>query len=378
MSAHTLIADRIRARGPLTMAEFMALALYHPQEGYYTRAAKRTGRQGDFVTSVDVGPTFGALLSRQFAEMWRALREVAPSVTEFDLVEAAAADGQLARDVLDTAAAEDPAFYAAIRLHLVEASPAARAGHATMLAAHTARLASSGPSLPKSVHGVVFANELLDALPVHAVAMTAQGLRERYIDLDGDRFVERLGEPSTPALARHLESLGVQPPVGWRGEVNLSALAWLTRVRASMHRGFLLLIDYGRPAAELYSEAHATGTLATYAGQVSEDHRAGTTPPWLTDPGARDITSLVDLTSIRAVAESLGCHTLGMVDQTYFLLGLTGDDAGGTSLADLKARLALKTLVMPGGLGSTMKVMLFGVGVGQPRLRGLSGPARLT
>lgn len=378
MSAHTLIVDRIRERGPLTLAEFMALALYHPQHGYYARASRRTGRQGDFITSVDVGPMFGRLLSRQFAEMWRALRAVDPAVDGFDLVEAAAANGQLARDVLDAAQSDDPEFYAALRVHLVESSPVARAEHVAMLAPHAARLTSSSARLPKSVHGVVFANELLDALPVHAVTMTADGLRERYIDTQDNRFVERLGPPSTPALARHLESIGAQPPVGWRGEVNLSAIAWLTRVRASMHRGFLLLIDYGRPAAELYSAAHASGTLTTYAGHVSDVHQAGATPPWLEGVGDRDITSLVDLTTIRAVAESLGCHTLGVVDQTYFLLGLTGDEHGGTSVADLKARMALKTLVMPGGLGSTMKVMVFGVGVRQPVLRGLAGPTRLT
>src|SRR5918992_1069636 len=112
----------------------MSLALYHPEHGYYGRAARRTGRNGDFFTSVDVGPIFGALLGRQFAEMWRIVGDPRSAIgdpqsadREFDLVEAAASNGQLARDVLDWAAANDPEFYAAARLHLVEASAAARA-----------------------------------------------------------------------------------------------------------------------------------------------------------------------------------------------------------------------------------------------------------
>src|ERR687896_1405495 len=102
-----LIADRIRSGGPISFAEFMELALYHPTLGYYARAAQRTGRAGDFFTSVDVGPIFGQLLARQFAEMWQILQLGSDPGTstgvrpQFDLVEAAAGSGRLARDILD-------------------------------------------------------------------------------------------------------------------------------------------------------------------------------------------------------------------------------------------------------------------------------------
>src|SRR5918995_4498439 len=119
LSAHDVVLQRIRDRGPITVADFMSLALYHPEHGYYARAERRTGRNGDFFTSVDVGPLFGALLGRQFAEMWRVLGE-----DTCDLVEAAASNGQLARDVLDWAQANDPEFYDAVRLIAVESSPA--------------------------------------------------------------------------------------------------------------------------------------------------------------------------------------------------------------------------------------------------------------
>ena len=399
MSASDLIAQRIRERGPITVAEFMSIVLYHPEFGYYARAERRTGRNGDFITSVDVGPLFGTLLARQFADMWRVMRDQAGPMEAdtFDIVEAGAANGQLARDVLDAAHAEDFEFYRALRLHLVEASPAARAAQREMLARHAGKIASSATQLPDAVHGVVYSNELIDALPVHAIVMTGDGLRECYVDLKGDTFVERVGPPSTAALARHLRSCGATLEPGWRAEVNLAAVAWMTRACLSLHQGFILLIDYGHEAAELYSVTHSAGTLTTFTKHVSEARRAEDRPPWLIDPGSRDIASHVNLTAMRDVAEGLGCRTLGMLDQTYFMLALaTGSDPGGdpTQGSDppdgstqswgsdprgaVKRRLALKTLILPGGLGSSQKVMIFGKNVGTPQLRGLAGPSRLT
>lgn len=355
----------------------MSLALYHPEHGYYARAARRSGRNGDFFTSVDVGPIFGALLGRQFAEMWRILRD-----DTFDLVEAAASNGQFARDVLDWAQANDPEFYAAARVYLVESSPAARTAQREMLAPHSERVAASSSRLPDAVHGAIFANELLDALPVHSVVMTEQGLREHYIDAGPDgRLVERVGRPSSEALERYLMAAGVQLEPGWRAEINLAALAWITRASLALHRGFLLLIDYGHEAHELYSATHAAGTLTTFHRHLAGQPEAVQSPPWLAEPGNRDITSHVDLTSVERTARELGCTTLGMLDQTYFLLTLGLSDlvdAGGMSLAATRRRLALKTLLLPGGLGSTHKVLAFAKGIESPQLRGLSGIRRLT
>jgi SAM-dependent MidA family methyltransferase len=275
----------------MTVADFMSLALYHPEHGYYARAARRTGRQGDFCTSVDVGPLFGTLLARQFAEMWRiACVEPRTGDAPFDLVEAAASNGQLARDILDGAQAEDAAFYAAIRLHLVESSAAARAVQRETLGPHANKLAASTGRLPDAVHGVIYANELLDALPVHSVAMTEHGLREHYVDVRDGALVERLGRPSTEALERYLAAAHVQLQPGQRAEINLSAIAWMTRACLALHRGFLVLIDYGHEARELYSATHAQGTLTTFHRHVSDRGRTarhgapGSPPPTSTIP----------------------------------------------------------------------------------------------
>lgn len=372
----TLIVRRIRDRGPLTVAAFMQLALYHPALGYYARAPRRTGRAGDFYTSVDVGPQFGALLAAQIDEMRRLLAGGGPGI---DLVEVGAGNGQLARDVLDEAESRYPELHAAVRLTLVETSPAARASQPETLGRHRVRLHGRAADLPDRISGVVLANELLDALPTHAVAMTAGGLREVFVDVDGGRFVERLGPPSSPALGRRLERLGVTPEPGWRGEINLAATDWVRTAARRLARGFILLIDYGHPARALYAGRHAAGTLTSFQRHVVDTARAGPErpdgPAWLADPGERDITSHVDLTSVERAARDAGLEMLGRVDQTRFLLGLGALDTpaeAGDPAAALRRRLALKTLLVPGGLGSTHQVLVFGKGVGRPALKGCS------
>ncbi|MDE2905573.1 MAG: SAM-dependent methyltransferase, partial [Acidobacteriota bacterium] len=158
MTLREVIRERIRTEGPLPFAAFAELALYHPELGYYARVDRRSGRAGDFFTSVDLGPAFGSLLASQLAEMWRILRSGSGD-PGFDLVEAAAGNGRLARDVLDAAAADDPAFYQAIRLHLVEPSRAARDAQAATLGRHADKVASSGSRIPPAIRGAVFANE---------------------------------------------------------------------------------------------------------------------------------------------------------------------------------------------------------------------------
>ena len=380
MSLRELIIERIRATGPLTFAEYMELALYHPELGYYARADRRSGRAGDFFTSADLGPLFGELLADQFAEMWRLLGSPA-----FDLVEGGAGNGWLARDILDAAATADPAFYAAIRLHLIERSVTARAAHPAVLSAHTDRLTASTPRLPDAVCGAIFANELLDALPTHIVVMTRDGLREIFVDASGNRLVERDGPLSSREIPAYFDRLGLQLQPGWRAEVNLSAVAWVGEAARRLRRGFLLMIDYGHDARELYSATRATGTLATYRRHVIEAGTGGainSVAPWLSDPGERDITSHVDLSSIRRAAEDEHLRLLGLLDQTYFLLGLGVIDRlaaqPGATVPELKQRLAAKTLLLPGGLGSTHKVLILGKDVGTPRLRGCSYRVRAT
>ena len=372
----SFIVERIRAGGPITVADYVEMALYHPEHGYYTSASQRSGRGGDFFTSVDLGSLFGELMALQLGEMWRAMG----SPAAFDLVEAAAGNGRLSRDILDAAAAHDAHFYAAVRLRLVEPSARARGAQVAILGEHALRLYGSDDVLPGGVHGVILANELLDALPPHLVVMRATGLREVFVDESRGRLLTREGAPSSTRLAEYLERVGARLGDGFVTEVNLAAADWMTAAASALKQGFLLLVDYGHEAGELYSAAHAGGTLTSFRAHASETREEG--PGWLREPGERDLTSHVDLTGIRLAAEDAGLQALGLVDQTHFLLGLGLDECltrpAANAAAELKRRLALKSLLLPGGMGSTHKVMIFGRDVQAPALRGLTLRRRLS
>ena len=392
----------------------MDLALYDAEAGYYARAPQRSGRAGDFFTSVDVGAIFGDLLERQIAEMAAILVEAPESRAgtaatgdagaAFDLVEAGAGNGRLAADILRAARRRHPSLYGRTHLHLAEASAEARAAQHETLAEVADRLRSSSGALPDTFEGVLVANELLDAFPVHQVVMREDGLREVYVDADregafavaarglrpeaarsggppGDRFVLVEGPLSTPVLREHLARLHVALEPGWRAEINLRAVDWVRDASRRLARGFIILIDYGHAARDLYSAAHSSGTLTAYSTHRMEgpDSR-GSAPPWLRRPGEQDITSHVDFTSVRDAAESEGLTTIGFLDQTYFVMGLLGSEdlANTAGAAAVQKSLALRTLLMPGGLGSTHKVLLLGKRVGEPALLGCSFRGRVT
>lgn len=346
----------------------MDLALYEPELGYYASSPQRSGRAGDFYTSVDVGPIFGELIAVQIAEMVRLSGALADRV---DLVEVAAGNGRLARDVLDALAREWPEEYRRVRLHLVDRSAVARLAQAEMLEPHRARVASSGAEMPGRIVGIVYANELLDALPVHVIVSRPDGLREVFVDTDGTRLFEIEAAPSTPALQEYLDWIGVTLEPGSRAEINLAAVQWIRDVARRLDRGFLLLLDYGHHASRLYDATHRDGTLRAFSA-----HTVG--GRWLDAPGQQDLTSHVDFTGVSRAAESAGVDVLGIVDQTKFLLGLGVleriEDAcrGVPEAVAVRRRLAARTLLVPGGMGSTHHALVFAKGVGRPQLKGLS------
>src|SRR5438105_2728619 len=178
-SAERLIRQEIEAAGRITFARFMELALYAPAAGYYeTRAATDFSR--DYVTSPELHPAFGVLLCGQLEEMWRRLGRPG----EFWLIEAGPGTGTFAADVLATVAEVFPGFGAALRLGLLERSAALREIQRQNLRRWMDRVQWLDPGRVEPVGpGCIFANELLDAFPVHRIAMSAHGVEEIYVDL---------------------------------------------------------------------------------------------------------------------------------------------------------------------------------------------------
>ena len=305
---------RIALRGPLTFAEFMELALYWPDGGYY--ASRRSfGPLGDFYTAPLAHPAFGALAARQLCSMWRTLGSPAP----FAVIEAGAGDGTLALDVAAHAAALGGGFADALAYTAVD-----RRDPPPGFPGRWAR-SSSVPSLGGS--GVTLANELLDAMPVHRVTVERGRLREIFVDAaPNGGFVETTAEPSTPALAERLERLSVRLSEGYRAEVCLASDAWLREAFAAIDRGYLLLVDYGHEASAYYDESRRAGTLRCYAG-----HTLSMNP--YVRVGRQDISVHVEFTSVRAAAAAAGFTEAGSMTQAAWLRSL-GFDAQRAEVAE--------------------------------------------
>lgn len=314
----------------ISFARYMERALTEPGLGYYATSQQRPTREGDFLTASELHPFFGRCLGRHLDGAWRDLGE--PS--RFVVREWGSGRGTLAAAVLEGLRADGSAL----------------AGH---LDWQPLDLDGRHPPPPQgSMEGVVLANEFVDALPVHRVSRRGERLVEHFVTWSDGWFAELVDEPSTPALADHLAADGVRLADGQRAEICLAARDWMTRAAAELARGWLLIIDYGHEAAELYGPRRLSGSLVTY-----RDHRAGDDP--FTAVGHQDITAHVDLTALARAAAEVGLDGPEVVRQADFLASLgLGDllsEMGrrpGTEPADyLAARASVLRLVDPRHLG---------------------------
>lgn len=359
------IKNRIAREGQITFRDFMEMALYTGPDAYYTSARAKLGRRGDYYTSPELHPSFGALLARQLEEVWAALGKPG----SFPIVEMGPGTGALARDVLMHTRQWAPRFFAAIDYVLVERSPdlSARQDAALEEVTSRARRIDSLLDLPEqSITGCFLSNELLDAFPVHRVQVKDGVLRELFVRESQGLFVEATGDPSTPELGRYFQRLGFSLPEGCRGEVNLDALDWARIAAARLRQGVVITMDYGYPAVELYSPRHCDGTLLCF-------YRHATNSDPYIRVGRQDMTTHVDFTSVARAGEEAGLSTLALTTQREFLLSLGMGryidqlDGIGLSFREREAnRLSMRELIDPRGLGR-IKVL-----VQQRRLDGFS------
>ena len=350
--AESEIRRRIAKGGAITFAEFMELALYWQDGGYYVSQDNGSpfGVSGDYYTNPMVHPAFGALLAAQLFQMWRLLGRPEP----FIVVELGCGNGQLERDI-------------------VSYSRLLPEGFGTALDYVGLDMGDDVPVIP--IIGCILSNELLDSFPVHQVRVVEGALREVYVALEGEELVERLALPSTAKLQSRLDGLGIRLAEGQTAELNLGLESWAAGVGRALGKGFVLTVDYGWPAAELYSaEGRPRGALTTY-------YRHTQTDAPLRRVGRQDISAQVDFTSAQQAGEVAGLDTLGLVTQGWFLRSLGWErfsrklSSQGLPARELQAnRTGMLDLLRPGGLGD-FKVLVQGKNVGRPRLWGLE-PSR--
>jgi SAM-dependent MidA family methyltransferase len=354
------IAARIRGEGPISFADFMTLALYDPDHGYYNRI----DHARDYQTSPDLHPVFGATVGKQVAEMWQRLGQPG----RFTVFEDGAGSGKLAAGLLDWAAAEAPAFYTALHY---EARDLAGGRLDDGIADRHAGKLTRREDWPEVIEGCILTNELLDAFPVHRVRVEDGWLLELRVGLDGDRFVD-VPSPASEALIAYFDALGLLPGEGCEAEVNLEAPRWVETAAHHLRRGYVITFDYGYEAVDLYAPWRKRGTLLTFYRHTSND-----------DPYARvgdqDITASVDFTSLRRAGEAAGLRTLGLVSQTAFLANL-GIGEALTRRPDpnaLEAHYALRRAIveLTDGVGlGRISVLVQGKDVPDLPLTGLGPP----
>jgi len=367
---HALLLDLIRRSGPIPFARYMELCLYHPQFGYYMQGRERTGIRGDYFTSPDLHPIYARLVARQAVEMWEVLERPSP----FTWVEMGPGRGYFARDFLLGAMRREPEFLAALDYVAVEPSPRQRVRLRERFAQdETAGKIRVVESLEKveSVIGCFFSNELVDAFPVSVVTRAAGQLKEIYVTADGDRFSEKTGPLSSTALAAAVARYAPGLEEGHRAEMNLPAAEWMRAVAAKLRRGFVVTIDYGDLAERLYTPDRPRGTLMAYRGHTA-------TEDFYSAPGETDLTAHVNFSALIDAGKEAALEPAGFTTQERFLLALGEENAfrdlydpGQTETEQLQARLKLKRLIYPEGMGSIFKVLIQQRDAGARDLTGL-------
>jgi SAM-dependent MidA family methyltransferase len=360
-----IIIDTIRRQGPLSFRDFMEMALYYPEEGYYASSQDRVGATGDFYTSPYLTRLFGEMIAGQMEEMWRVLDR-----RPFTIVEYGAGTGLLCRDIL-LRLRSNKELFRSLQYVIIEKSGFMRKREHQLLAMegllHKMRWEPSIDVLAP-IDGCVLSNELVDNFAVHQVVMQEE-LMEVFVGYDGG-FTELL-RPASTALKNYLQELQITLAHGFRAEINLEATQWIRSVSAALGHGFVITIDYGNSSSGLYNQGE--GTLKCH-------HRHQVNHRPYDFIGDQDITSDVNFSAIEHWGRRSGLEYCGYTSQARFLQGLGFNrrlqqlelenpacaDADG---AHQTAVRQLYTLLI--GMGSKFKVLIQRKGVGRPFLSGL-------
>jgi SAM-dependent MidA family methyltransferase len=353
LSLREWIVREIGATGPVAMRRYGELALYHPELGYYARGGERVGKEGDFFTSVSVGPVFGELLARRMVREFHDLGRPG----RWRIVELGANDGRLAADLLAGMSRIDLQALAALEYVMCEPLPTMRdVQRATLdkFSENVRIVASTDELAADELPGIVFGNEVLDAMPFDWVEWRDGGWRERRIGVGADGRLQPVlaGEPAA-GVCRWLDEAtrGVPLPDGWQCEVRMDWRGFLQSCLRGMVQPTMLWIDYGFLREELIHPHRSEGTWRAYRGHRIEPD------PW-NDPGECDLTAHVDFTSVAEAAEALGGQVKGFTPQGTWLTRLAVEELAAREGSEDPAWVRqFQTLTHPAHLGARFHVM---------------------
>lgn len=332
----------------ISFAQFMELALYAPGLGYYTAGKHKLGAGGDFLTAPEISSLFAKSIARQ-------CQQIAVEFSSYDILEFGAGSGVFAKDIL---LALDEAGALPEHYFILEVSGDLRDRQKQLLQSECPQFLSRIqwldhlPEFP--IQGVIFANEVMDALPVHLFEIQQNEIKERIVTWQNDQFCFESSEPVTSGLKQQCEALG-DLPNGYQSEIHIFLSAWMQSVAAILKKGVILLIDYGYGRTEYYHPDRSMGTLMCYS-----EHRKHDNP--LINVGLQDITAHVDFTKVIESADAAGCKLQGFTTQAAFLtacgiLEIAEKEEDLSAKEKFQQAQAIKKLLFPSEMGEIIKVM---------------------
>jgi SAM-dependent MidA family methyltransferase len=346
----TLIHKKIQQDGgSISFAQYMESALYYPELGFYTSPRPKFGKLGDFITAPELSPLFAKSIARQ-------CHPILKSLNGGDILELGAGSGKLAMEILLelNQLNQLPKTY-----YIFEKSPALRLQQQLFLKEHCAYFMPRIvwlDTLKNKIKGIVLANEVLDALPVHCFRIEKDGMVERCVAFEQGQFVWKLTASTTPSLIRHVTLIQQECKMdnGYESEINLNLDHWITSIANILEKGVILLFDYGYGRREYYHPDRTQGTLMCFY----QHHRYDDPFPWV---GLQDITAHVDFTAVLESAISAGLNLGGYTTQSSFLLACGLLDLAQQNLLmtadNYQQNQAIKKLTFPSQMGELIKVM---------------------
>ena len=358
----SVIKEKIKTseKKSISFYDYMDLALYHPEWGYYSKEKQKVGKQGDFYTNSSVGSIFGETLASVIAEMAKEI----PHSNQVKMVEMGGGTGELMKHILDEWQTIFPNFEEKIAPIMIEKSPYHRSIQEEKLQSFPVTWYEDWEEFVQhegEVKGIVYSNELFDAFPVYLIEWDQDSWKEVRITWDDaeECLTEIKQELENQEVFRFLEEQKLPLPKiqHYRFEVNLDAVQWIRKLAVGLSEGYLITIDYGYANEEFYIPGRQRGTLMCY-----KDHLALENP--LEQPGEMDITTHINFSTLIAEGEKNGLTNLGLFTQSQFLVNagilekLTDHQDPNPFSAVSRKNRAIRQLIYPGGMGDTFKVLV--------------------
>jgi SAM-dependent MidA family methyltransferase len=374
------IVSEISQKGPISFARFMELALYDGSYGYYmtrslesdSQSRDRIGWSGDFFTAPELSPILARTLVRQVVDIDVRLGHPDP----FTFLEIGGGNGTFALDFLQESRAFAPDFFHRLSYQIVERSPCLqsrqaaklREGGGSWVEGHVTWKSSLEEVASDSVTGVVFSNEVVDALPVHRVRWEHNRLYEVCVSYEDGHFVECLEQCFSAKLAEYVETHQVPIHEGQTSELHVEAEVWMTQVARILQRGVVMTIDYGHTGSDYYRSDRKDGTLLCYYR-----HTISTNP--YTRVGEQDMTAHVNFSALARSGTARGLAPVGLTTLANWLIGLGVEELVRDQDQESDDVKALMQLLRPHGMGKTFKVLVQRKGMESFPVQGLRYPA---